>query len=186
VSPDPACDGPSSGASSSVSVAPTGPARESSADSACEVAPPEFRSALSAPEVGKTSDIINNVVEAPTVVPVTAISQAVTVHVRGELSYVNNVYSCVMLVDTGSAVSLISTAAAKSLNVLCSLFPVEEIGINDLASASGGLLNIVGAVKIEFTFGNLSFPHNVMVVDGLQESCIVGADFCLRTSLYWI
>jgi len=81
------------------------------------------------------------------------------------------------LVDTGSISSLISLSLAQKLK----LFVVKNEGeMPSLITANGQALQIVGEVSVNFQLNGLIIPQDLLVVQNLFPTLLLGSDFLRR------
>ena len=76
-----------------------------------------------------------------------------------------------VIVDTGAQVTAISDWVYHKLG-RPALTPVSSI-----ATGAGGSLIIMGAMKVDFTFGTKTYPFRAWVVKGLKSKVLLGQDF---------
>ena len=82
-----------------------------------------------------------------------------------------------MLVDTGSAVTLIHKNVYEQLdNTKAKLRKV----LVPVVSANGEPLTIEGQCVARFTLGGLTVSHNVLIAGGISQECLLGADFLVK------
>ena len=79
-----------------------------------------------------------------------------------------------MLVDTGAAVTLLSECVLSSLGL--SWTDPEVMDSEPLVGACGGVLPVIGKVKVQISLGGLECPQLVSVVKGLRHQCLLGRD----------
>ena len=83
-----------------------------------------------------------------------------------------------LLVDTGSAVTIISQALQKRMR--CEpLSPVQQ----NIVSATGHSLSALGVLQVTVTNGNLSVNHPAIVCSDVTHDFIIGVDFFHQHSL---
>ena len=120
-------------------------------------------------------------VEVPCFVPgngTAIVNRAGTsLYVSGTLSSEtgNSVHLSNVLVDTGAAVTLVDSKVINQLGIV-SLDAASSVGVSSLVSAGGKPLDLRGTIVIEFALGTICFSAPVLVVSGLTESCLLGAD----------
>ena len=77
-----------------------------------------------------------------------------------------------ILVDTGAAYTIMSSQLWRD-TMAAKLDPVE----GSLVSATGEELQILGQATLPLRLGLREFLHSVMVVENLEHTCLLGADF---------
>ena len=113
--------------------------------------------------------------EEPSIVSDTVVLSS-SVSVSKSLYVTGSVLQCPvsMLVDTGSALTVLSTAVWKSLPC-ASTTPVKPVAVRIL-SVTGDSLHVTGSVDIPLSFGCFCVTHNVIVAD-ITPPMILGLDF---------
>ena len=123
-----------------------------------------------------------DVLEIPSFVPgggTAVVNRAGTsLYVSGTLSSPSDCSVAVsnILVDTGAAVTLVALDIIERLGVSSSLAPSSTIGVSSLVSAGGQPLDLRGTTVLTFALGPIQFSSPVLVVSGLAEVCLLGAD----------
>ena len=83
-----------------------------------------------------------------------------------------------MLVDTGSAVTLLREDAVRDVKFGNSL--KLEVPANSVVAANGEKLDISGQCTMSIKVGALSYQHLVLVAENLNQECLRGVDFLIK------
>jgi len=81
------------------------------------------------------------------------------------------------MVDTGAAISCISTKFARKYNVYVN----PNSHIQPLFTADGGNLDVSGTVILTVTLGNCNVQHEFHIVKNFNHSIVFGIDFLQKT-----
>ena len=79
-----------------------------------------------------------------------------------------------MLVDTGSAVTIVGESVWKRTNMRPN---VEEAPSSPIVTANGNPLSLLGKSEAMLTLGDVVTLYPVLIAKGLTQECIIGADF---------
>ena len=80
-------------------------------------------------------------------------------------------YTTSMLVDTGSALSLVRE----------DLWKIQQ-SIHSLITANGSKLEVISKTTATITVGGMSITMPVIITKGLSQPCILGADFLMKNN----
>ena len=78
-----------------------------------------------------------------------------------------------MLIDTGSAVTLVHRRLLDKVGRSASLHEVRE----SVVSANGQPLNVLGRCGVRFQLGGVDVIHPVLVAGDITQDCLIGIDF---------
>ena len=81
-----------------------------------------------------------------------------------------------MLLDTGASVTLVHRRLVSKLGLMHEMYPATRLGVTGLLSAGGDQVGFLFAVDLTFELSVSKFVAPAFVVDGLRESCLLGAD----------
>ena len=99
-----------------------------------------------------------------------AVSRSATITVQG--LFFNTPVR--MLVDTGSAVTIVGESVWKRTNVRSN---VEEAPSSPIVTANGNPLSLLGKSEAMLTLGDVVTRYPVLIAKDLTQECIIGADF---------
>lgn len=81
-----------------------------------------------------------------------------------------------MLLDTGSAVTIICAEVWNELKCVANTCELQEVS-QSVVTADGSSLELLGQVTLSVEIGGLVRLHPILVAKNLTQECILGADF---------
>lgn len=87
-----------------------------------------------------------------------------------------------VLLDTGATVSVLSESAWETSGNVSGLKPVT----GRLTRANGNELTVLGEAEARFCVENIDCSWPVMIIQGLNNDCILGSDFSTTMAVRFI
>ena len=82
-----------------------------------------------------------------------------------------------MLVDTGASITAVSSSFFSTFSPLP---PLEPSTLTSIRTVSGEELPVQGTVTLNFLFGDVTYPYEVLVIDSLTYPIVLGRDFLMH------
>ena len=82
-----------------------------------------------------------------------------------------------MLVDTGASITAVSSSFFSTFSPLP---PLQPSTLSSTRTVSGEELPVQGTVTLNFLFGDVTYPYEVLVIDSLTYPIVLGPDFLMH------
>ena len=84
-----------------------------------------------------------------------------------------------MLVDAGASITAVSSSFFSTFSPLP---PLQPSTLSSIRTVSGEELPVQGTVTLNFLFGDVTYPYEVLVIDSLTYPIVLGRDFLMHYS----